>query len=363
MSRISSRFLLSLSLLCTSGSVCLAQATAEAEKPKAAQRTPEQKQAAALQIVPVAKRFLTTLNAEQTEKAVLDFDSEKRVGWHFIPMKSRKGLPLTEMEEAQKTAAMKLLRAAISKLGYEKATAIMHLEALLRQIEGEGGANERNPEKYYFTIFGKPAAKQHWGLSFEGHHLSLNFTMQGNRIVDSTPFFYATNPAQLKEDYGTDFPKGLQVLKAEEQVALALVRSLSETQMTQATLPGELPSEIRAAGAAQPPLEVLGGIAASELTNEQQAQLRKLMKAYTSKMRSGVAKENWKLIEEAGFEKIKFGWSGATRLGRGHYYVVQGPTFVIEFINVQPDASGNPANHIHCVWRDMQGDFDLPITK
>ena len=28
---------------------------------------------------------------------------------------------------------------------------------------------------------------------------------------------------------------------------------------------------------------------------------------------------------------------------------VEGTTFSIEFVNVQPDAEGNPANHIHCV--------------
>jgi hypothetical protein len=36
---------------------------------------------------------------------------------------------------------------------------------------------------------------------------------------------------------------------------------------------------------------------------------------------------------------------------------VEGTTFSIEFVNVQPDAEGNPANHIHCVWRDKTGDF------
>jgi hypothetical protein len=39
---------------------------------------------------------------------------------------------------------------------------------------------------------------------------------------------------------------------------------------------------------------------------------------------------------------------------------VQGPTFLIEFVNTQPDAAGNLANHIHTLWRDMRGDFALP---
>jgi hypothetical protein len=43
---------------------------------------------------------------------------------------------------------------------------------------------------------------------------------------------------------------------------------------------------------------------------------------------------------------------GATKPGEGHYYRVQGSTFLIEFDNTQ-----NDANHIHCVWRDFNGDW------
>ncbi len=308
-----------------------------------------------------ATEFLATLNDAQREKALLPYDSEKRVQWHFIPMQTRKGLPIMEMQESQKKVAMTLLRSALSQVGYNKATKIMSLEKVLKQLEGDKGANERNPEKYYFTIFGTPAPQQPWGLSIEGHHLSLNFSVTGNRIVDSTPQFFATNPAKLMDSYGDEFPKGLEVLGAEEQLGFELVNSLSEDQLAKAKLPGEVPSEIRGASEPQPSTVVLGGIAAKDLDADQQEVLKKLMKAYTNKMKTGVQNSRWKLIDESGFDKIQFGWAGAMKSGAGHYYVVQGPTFVIEFINVQPDAAGNPANHIHCVWRDMQGDFDMPI--
>ena len=68
-------------------------------------------------------------------------------------------------------------------------------------------------------------------------------------------------------------------------------------------------------------------------------------------------------IREAGVEKIHFAWAGADKPGVGHYYRVQGPSFLIEFVNTQPDAAGNVANHIHCVWRDLGGDFALPIAS
>ncbi|RMF43802.1 MAG: DUF3500 domain-containing protein [Planctomycetota bacterium] len=308
-----------------------------------------------------AGAFLETLSDEQRSKAVMDFDDEQRVQWHFIPKESRKGLPLMEMKEQQQKAAHQLLRAAVSAAGYKVSTTIMKLEAILRELEGPGSEARRNPEKYYFTLFGKPTRSAKWGLSVEGHHLSLNFVFEGNQIIASTPQFFGANPATLKQDFGEGFEKGLRVLRAEEQLGFQLVRSLDDQQQAKAMLPGETPREIRAAGEAQPPNEKLPGLAAADMNEQQQELLRKLLKSYTAKMKPAVAKARWKAIEDAGFENILFSWSGATRPGVGHYYVVQGPTFLIEFINVQPDAAGNPANHIHCVWRDLRGDFGLPI--
>ncbi len=309
-----------------------------------------------------ANTFLATLDDAQKAKAIVDYNSEERVGWHFIPMDTRKGLPLMEMSAEQQKAARAAFRAVVSQLGYDKGTTIMQLESILLKLEGPKSEGRRNPEKYYFTVFGTPAAKQDWGFSLEGHHLSLNFSLKGNQIVDSTPQFMGSNPAELKDDFGDKFPKGLRVLESEEVLAFQLVNSLDEKQLAAAMLPGDLPKEIRGAGEPQPPTDAAQGVAASELQAEQQATLKKLMEAYSDKMKPGVVKQRWQLIDDAGFDKIKFAWSGAKKPGIGHYYVIQGPTFVIEFINVQADAAGNPANHIHCVWRDLSGDFNLPIA-
>ncbi len=335
----------------------------KAKKPAAAAKTAAQKQQqAAAAPMAVTNAFLQTLSAEQKAKAQVAYDSPARVGWHFIPMDTRKGLPLMEMSAEQQKAAKAALRGVVSQLGYDKTTTIMGLESLLLQLEGPKSEGRRNPEKYYFTIFGTPARNETWGISIEGHHLSLNFSLQGNKIVDSTPQFMGANPAELKDNYGDKFKKGARVLAAEEQLAFDLVNSLDEKQLASAKLPGEVPQEIRGPVEPQPPTDAPRGIAASQLKSEQQAQLKKLMEAYSSKMKPGVVKQRWDLIDQAGFDKIHFAWSGAMKPGIGHYYIVQGPTFLIEFINVQADAAGNPANHIHCVWRDLQGDFNLPIA-
>ncbi|MFV0341206.1 MAG: DUF3500 domain-containing protein, partial [Parachlamydiaceae bacterium] len=210
-------------------------------------------QSSSAKLLPAIASFVDSLNDQQREQCLLPYTSEHRAQWHFVPMDTRKGLPLMQMQSEQKKVAMEVLQAVVSQIGYEKATGIMQLESLLKQLEGAGGRNERNPEKYYFTIFGDPGAEAHWGLSVEGHHLSLNFVIQGERIVDSTPQFMATNPAVLQETYSDRFPKGYAVLHDEEQLAFDLLHSLDEEQQKATMLAGETPSEIRAAGKVQAP--------------------------------------------------------------------------------------------------------------
>ncbi len=95
------------------------------------------------------------------------------------------------------------------------------------------------------------------------------------------------------------------------------------------------------------------------MTADQIEMLRALVKAYCDNVPPMVAQQRLKAIDDAGIDKLYFAWAGADHPGVGHYYVVEGPTFVIEFVNTQPDSAGNPANHIHSVWRNRAGDFGL----
>ena len=103
-------------------------------------------------------------------------------------------------DAAQRVAALRLVRAALSEAGYDKASKIMLLEGVLRELEGEDRTWERDPEKYFLTIFGTPSDTDPWGLSFEGHHLSLNFVCRDGRVVDSTPQFFAANPGTIMNE-------------------------------------------------------------------------------------------------------------------------------------------------------------------
>jgi hypothetical protein len=313
-----------------------------------------------------AHAFLASLDEGQRAKAVMDFDDKARLAWHFIPMEHRKGLQLREMNEKQQKAARGLLAACLSELGSEKAQTIMQLEDILHKLESERktGRFKRDSLRYYFTVFGTPRTEGKWGLSIEGHHLSLNFVVENGKLVSDKPAFFGANPAVVKDEYGVGPKKGTRVLAAEEQLAFKLLHSLSGDQRKLAVTANKAPSDIRGAGTPQPPQAQPAGIPAAKLDESQVSILRALLKAAAEKMRGESSERDLKAIEDIGIEKVYFAWEGADREGIGHYYRLEGPTFLVEFCNTQPDSAGNPANHIHMVWRDpLNGDFGVPIKK
>src|SRR5437868_9308683 len=170
-----------------------------------------------------AKNFLNSLTPDQRAKATYKFEDDQRFDWHFIP-KPRKGLPLREMTTFQTKLAHALLAAGLSQHGYIKAVSIMSLEDVLKQMEaGKASAPGRDPEGYFFTVFGEPSSNGVWGYRVEGHHVSQNYTVLAGKVVDA-PSFFGSNPAEIK-----DGPrKGMRVLAGEEDLARDPVTWLDE---------------------------------------------------------------------------------------------------------------------------------------
>ena len=311
-------------------------------------------------MVSAAQSLVGTLNAEQKKQATYDYDNAERFNWNFVPLQdkkkksTRKGLPLIDMTADQKKAALTLVKAGTSEAGNTAATTIMSLEAILKDQEGPKGQNVRDPEWYFFTVFGTPSKTGKWGWRVEGHHLSLNFTMEGTQVVASTPCFFGANPAEVKS--GTS--KGKRILPQAEDHARDLFKSLDADQKKVAHQDkpfGEPGQKTKTPNLGKP-----AGVAASTMTKEQKATLYKLIQTYTERMPTDVGALEWKQVKDGGFDNVHFAFTGsADGAGKGYTYRVQGPTFVIEFLNIQADSGGNPANHIHSCWRRIKGDFGL----
>ena len=297
-----------------------------------------------------ANNLLASLDADQRATLMLDFNDAERVDWHFIP-KERKGLSMFDMSPDQHHLLHALLSASLSRTGYGKTTTVMSLETVLRRIEEAAGANPftsmRDPLRYHVTFFGEPSEGGDWGWSFEGHHVSLNFTVVAGEATASTPLFLGANPHRVPSG-----PReGLRALGREEDLARTLLASLDEDQRKKAVIGDEAPRDIFSSN--QPRLErqVPRGVPASALTPEQRKLLDALIEEYASNVPPDLADKRRAQVKAAG-NAIHFAWMGPAEVGAPHYYRVQAPDFVIEYDNVQ-----NAANHSHTVWRDFDGDF------
>ena len=298
-----------------------------------------------------ANAFLGTLDQAQRAKVQLAFDSDERFNWFYIP-KDREGLPLKQMGPAQQKAALALVEKGLSQKGFSKAEAIRHLDTVLAEMEKD--PVRRDIEKYYLTIFGEPSATGTWGMRWEGHHVSLHWTVVRGTAIATTPQFFGSNPAEVREGP----KKGQRALAAEEDLGRALVTALTAAQRTVAVVAPEAPSDILTTNTRKAAIQANTGLAYADMTAEQRGMLLALITEYADAQPKKLAQERIARLRAAGLDGIKFAWMGGIEKGALHYYRVQGPTFLIEYDCVQ-----NGGNHIHAVWRDFDGDFGLDLLE
>ena len=305
------------------------------------------------QMAAAATRFLSSLGPELKAKASFELKDEERFNWHFIP-KDRKGITLKEMSAGQRELALALLATGLSPHGFAKATNIMSLESVLAEIEGAGRRFPRDPALYHFHVFGKPDPKGTWAWRAEGHHFSASFTIIKGELFASTPSFMGTNPAEVRKGPRS----GLRVLAAEEDLARKLVKSLDAEQRKQAVFATAALKEIVTEAKRQAQALPEKGIGYDQLNPDQKAMLMDVIREYVRRVRPELTKLDLARIEGAGLDKLSFAWAGGLERGEGHYYRVQGPTFLLEYDNTQ-----NDNNHIHSVWRDFDNDFGEDLLR
>jgi hypothetical protein len=302
-------------------------------------------------MVQAANAFLASLEPVQRSKALFEFEDAERLNWHFVP-RTRRGLPLKEMSAEQRGLARGILRAGLSRRGYLTASTIIELELVLREMGGN--PRVRDPELYYFSIFGTPSQAAPWGFRAEGHHLSLNFTLVRDTLIATAPAFFGADPAEVR----SGSRQGLRALADEEDIGRELVLSLDARQFAVARIAARTPRDIVTGNAARvEPLSPVG-IRVTELRPEQAAILVRLLEVYLGRMAEPLAEQRRAALERTDFGQVAFAWAGSTRPGEAHYYRIQGPSFLVEYDNTQ-----NRANHIHTVWRDFDGDFGRDLLR
>jgi hypothetical protein len=331
-----------------------------------------------------AENFLACLTADQKAKAVFRLDQEKqRTFWHYTPI-DREGLSLAEMEPRQRQLAHQLVATGLSRAGYVTASTIMGLETTLDYLEGWTFPNlARDVHRYYLRIFDTPSSSAPWGWSFEGHHISLNYTIVGGRIVAPTPTFFGANPAEAPlgshstlrplqdiEDLAREF---VHLLNGEQRAATVIARTappdivLTNRPYVEEGVLLSGPDAVtkwranhhvhdHEIDALRYSSDHPQGISTQALQAGQAELLLALVGEYIHRMPDELAEIELAKLQQPNAGPIHFAWAGGIERHQPHYYRIQAGHFLVEYDNTQ-----NDANHIHSVWRDPHDDFGASI--
>ena len=316
-----------------------------------------EKRRAVAAMAEAADSFLGSLSATQRAEATFAFDSDERERHHFIPPETfeRNGTLYKDMNFEQKVLALDLLRSGLSLRGYEMAQKIMEVEGILGVlVEGEGRNFARDQEEYFVSVFGTPSTTGTWGWRWEGHHLSLHYTVVEGEATVSTPTFLGANPAYVP----TGPRKGLRAMAEQEDTARELLASLDGDQRRVVIFDDVAPGNIlTGADAIVEPFDPIG-IRGADLSSSQRDGLMAIIESYIAVMAYEIAELRRAEIRADGLDDVTFAWAGGTERGEVAYYRVQGPSFLIEYDNTQEDP-----NHIHAAFRDFDGDLGRDVLR
>ena len=318
--------------------------------------TTAHKHASAAGMTKAAKRFVESLSGDQRDKTIYEYMDGERIFWYYPPV-NRHGIPLRDMDDDQRQLAYTLMETGLTDRSFDQAKLIIEHESVLGPLEKEAGVTSfvRDPDLYYWTVFGDPGSdKEPWGWRVEGHHISLNFSLWGDKFISMTPFFFGANPAEVRKGP----KKGLRILDQREDLGFELMNSLDQGQTSKATIYGEAPYDILTYNASRVSLPPEEGLPVSKMNDTQKGILRNLVNVYVNQVRTDMAEEKLRRLEEEGFDGLHWAWGGPVEEGKEHYYRIHGGNFVVEFDNRQ-----NGANHIHSVWRDVENDFANDVLR
>jgi hypothetical protein len=322
-------------------------------------------------ITKVVNHFLSELNEDELDKVSFSFGDTLRTKWTNLPvgLAQRPGLQYGSLSEKSKIAFHHILTTLFSSQGYLKSTSIMNLDDILNVVYEtaftRGLIDKETLQEvkdlqwslgnYFVSLWGKPNDIEPWGLKFEGHHISINLTVDRDKY-SLTPMFLGTDPAEVS----TTKYAGLRVLSKEEDYGLLLINSLSKEQKAVATLSQEVPGDIITNPSASQRIDDFYGIKASRMTDKQKYILTLLIKEFVNNLEHEKANEYFTKIEKSGIDDIYFAWIGSYARKKPHYYVIHGRDFIIEYDNVGWLKDGN---HIHSIWREKDNDFGEDILK
>ncbi len=276
-----------------------------------------------------AEEFLSTLNDEQKEQVLYDYNDEtKSTSWSNFPVTfvERSGIKLGDLGETQRAAALKVLKALLNDEAYAKVTGIMAGDQYLKD---NANASDLGNTQYNIAFFGNPSTTNDWSIQFGGHHVGINATFS-NGAITFAPTHLGTQPTTYTDSNG----QTQSALGDMYQTAFDFYNSL---------------------------------------TDEQKQLLLKVIANWTNLADSETTQATMDQIS-ATLDDTYVNWSGATvydtSQGKGIYFQISGPKVYIELASQDNDAGATVSGvqtsgwgHIHTIYRDPTNDYAGSVTQ
>ena len=314
-----------------------------------------------------AEEFLSALSDEQKEQVRYDYNAEtKSTSWSNFPVTfvERSGIKLGDLNETQRAAALKVLKALLNDEAYAKVTGIMAGDQYLKD---NANASDLGDTQYNIAFFGNPSTTNDWSIQFGGHHVGINATFS-NGTITFAPTHLGTQPTTYTDSNG----QTQSALGDMYQTAFDFYNSLTDEQK-QKLYQGEEVKNLTCAPGDTCDYPTGTGIKGSELTDEQKQLLLKVIANWTNLADSETTQATMDQIS-ATLDDTYVNWSGATvydtSQGKGIYFQISGPKVYIELASQDNDAGATVSGvqtsewgHIHTIYRDPTNDYAGSVTQ
>ena len=303
-----------------------------------------------------ADAFLAALDSEQRARTQFPVGDEEWRKWMNIHSYLRQGVGFGEFTDAQRDAALGLLKASLSAKGLKLSQDIMKLNTTLAELNGNDFI-QYGEDKYHITVMGTPTATEPWGWQIDGHHLVINYFVLGDQVV-MTPAFWGSEPVLATSGRHA----GTWVLQEEQDMGLRMLIALDDAQRAQAVLNPVKDTDYDVASFFQDNLVLdYAGVSVATFSEIQRMQLMELIGLFVGNLREGHAAVRMSEIA-AHLDDTYFAWIGGDTDTTVYYYRIQSPVVLIEFDHQTPiglrhfNEPGVPyRGHIHTTVRTPNG--------
>jgi hypothetical protein len=300
-----------------------------------------------------AASLLEKLPPDARADALYPFDDDEREDIRFAPL-LLDGARHGALPDEAASLAEQLLAVSLSPRGLETARRIRRNELAVAKKDAARWVPRfiverfRDPGRYFVALFGEPAGDTPWGFRYEGHHLSLNLTVQPGAVPAATPLFLGAEPRVVPAG---EPDAGMAVLGDEEATARALLAALPPALRARAVLPYEDGRALMLGQLRRTALAGGVGVTRGEAPPEAQAHFDRLVDGFAGLFAPEIATARRAEIDAAGRDALRFAWAEAAEPPGAFYWRLSGPRTLIEMDN------STDGDHVHAVWHDPGNDF------